>query len=140
MRWPNRSPHVLTRGMRRAQAGLAGFLPLIDWPRFRRRNLNGAIALDDPTIVAFGCGDAAQAVVWLLRTRPKLPDGRVDGSRIAAVTVGVPGLAPGRYTVTAWDTALGREHGRQDAVATGNGVVSVTVPLGADLALALRAA
>ena len=140
MRWPNRSPHVLTRGMRRAQAALAGFLPLVDWPRFRRRNLNGAITLDDPAVVAFGCGDAAQAVLWLLRTAPKLADGRVDGSRVAPVTVAVPGLAPGRYAVTAWDTTLGRETGRLDAIATGNGVASFTVPLGADLALALRAA
>ena len=31
MRWPNRHPHVLTAGMRRAQRALAGFLPLVDW-------------------------------------------------------------------------------------------------------------
>ena len=30
MRWPNRSPHRLTPGIRRAQAALAGFLPHID--------------------------------------------------------------------------------------------------------------
>src|SRR3712207_8786775 len=37
MRWPNRRPHVLTEGMRKAQHALAGFLPLIDWAHFRRR-------------------------------------------------------------------------------------------------------
>ncbi|WP_292496125.1 hypothetical protein, partial [Mesorhizobium sp.] len=41
MRWPNRTPHVLTPGMRRAQRSLAGFLPLIDWRRFRRVHLGG---------------------------------------------------------------------------------------------------
>src|SRR5207237_1345122 len=40
MRWPNRRPHTLTPGMRRAQAALSRFLPLIDWTHFRRRNLN----------------------------------------------------------------------------------------------------
>src|SRR5579875_778871 len=52
LRWPNRSPHILTPGMRRAQAALARFLPLVDWPGFRRRNLSDEITLDDPTIAA----------------------------------------------------------------------------------------
>src|SRR5207244_2523506 len=68
MRWPNRHPHVLTPGMRRAQRALADTLPLIDWTSFRRRNLNEELTVSDPRIACFGCGDAAQALVWLLRT------------------------------------------------------------------------
>ena len=139
MRWPNRSPHVLTKGMRRAQAALARFLPLVDWPHFRRRNLSDAIACDDAKVVVFGCGDDAQAVIWLLR-RAKRRDGRVDGSRVSPVTLGIPGLAPGRYSATAWDTEAGEERGRHVAVSGANGKLDLTLPLGGDLALAIRAA
>lgn len=37
MRWPNRTPHVLTHGMREAQRGLATFCRLIDWTSFDRK-------------------------------------------------------------------------------------------------------
>ena len=56
MRWPNRTPHALTPGMRRAQRALAGFLPLIDWLRFQRRNLNDAIVVEGGSVAAFCCG------------------------------------------------------------------------------------
>ena len=39
MRWPNRHPHVLTRGMRAAQRALARFPRPDRLDRFRRRNL-----------------------------------------------------------------------------------------------------
>ena len=67
MHWPNRSPHTLTPGMRAAQRSLAGFTSLIDWPRFRRRNLNQEIQLSTAAFAGFACGDAEQALVWLLR-------------------------------------------------------------------------
>jgi hypothetical protein len=144
MRWPNRHPHVLTPGMRRAQRALAGFLPLVDWPRFRRRSLDGEIEVDDPAVAAFGCGDGAQAVIWLLRRGPLGPDGRLDPARARGrqpVTLRVPGLAPGDYRVVLWDTVEGRERGRRAAASTGNGVLAATLPgLGADLALAIRPA
>jgi mannan endo-1,4-beta-mannosidase len=43
MRWPNRRPHTLTPGMRRAQRAMSAFLPLVDWTRFRRVNLNAEV-------------------------------------------------------------------------------------------------
>ena len=55
MRWPNRHPHVLTDGMRRAQLSLSRFLPLVDWLSFGRRILNGELHADGP-----GCG-----VLWV---------------------------------------------------------------------------
>jgi mannan endo-1,4-beta-mannosidase len=57
MRWPNRHPHSLTQGMRKAQLGLSGFLPLINWRNFKRRNLNEEITVSENNIQAFGCGD-----------------------------------------------------------------------------------
>lgn len=140
MRWPNRHPHVLTPGMRQAQRALSGFLPLIDWSRFRRRNLNEEIETDDHGLAAFGCGDAAQAVAWLLRRGPFGADGRLAAPE-APATVVVPGLTAGRYVVTLWDTVAGRERGRLAATAGGNGALTVALPpFGADLAMAVRAA
>ncbi|MGG5810310.1 hypothetical protein [Falsiroseomonas sp. CW058] len=140
MRWPNRHPHVLTGGMRRAQRAMAGFLPLLEWSRLRRRNLNEEIEVTTPGIAAFGCGDAEQAVVWLLRRGPFAPDGRLDPAVAGPVELRVPGLAPGSWSVACWDTREGREVARITATATGNGVAAVTLPaMGGDMALAWRA-
>jgi mannan endo-1,4-beta-mannosidase len=141
MRWPNRHPHVLTPGMRRAQAAMAGFLGLVDWTRLARRNLNAEIAVEAPDVAAFGCGDARQAVVWLLRRRPLLADGRLDPAATGAVALRIPGLAPGRYRVTPWDTLDGRALPTLQAAATGNGVLALDLPrVGPDLALAVASA
>ena len=141
MRWPNRKPHVLTAGMRRAQAALTGFLPLIDWPRFARGNLNEEVEASGAAVARFACGDAAQAVVWLLRT-DTLP--RVRGLKMlrrdvapVAVQLRVPGLSPGRYRVTAWDTREGATLGERVAEADGAGLAVETPPFIADLALAV---
>src|ERR687894_139786 len=67
MRWPNRSPHTLTRGMRNAQQAIVGFLPLVDWPRFQRISLDSEIEPSSGEVACFACGDDAQAVIWLLR-------------------------------------------------------------------------
>ena len=64
MRWPNRDPHQLTPGMRQAQRGLADFLPLIDWRRFRRRPLHGRAVTDIEGVHLFACGDQGQAVLY----------------------------------------------------------------------------
>ena len=88
MRWPNRSPHALTPGMREAQRALARFLPLIDWQRFRRRPID--IATDDPAVACIACADDHQAVLFLLRTAPLLPDGRVDPAPRPGISLAAP--------------------------------------------------
>jgi len=140
MRWPNRNPHKLTAGMRKAQRGLADFLPLVDWPRFRRRILNADLVCDDPEVACFGCGDPAQAVLFLLRQGPLSPDGRLDPSRHGAVSVRIPGLAPGPYRATLWNTGLGRAAG-QVPLAEDGGLHRLDLPsLGPDIAVAIRPA
>lgn len=109
MRWPNRHPHALTNGMRLAQAALADFLPLIDWRRFRRRNLNEELGCTHPGLTLFGSGDDGQAVAWLLRTDSLQPDGRLRQDVEPLLTsLTIPGLRPGAYRVTTWDTRIGR--------------------------------
>jgi mannan endo-1,4-beta-mannosidase len=125
--------------MRKAQAALAGFLPLIDWSRFRRATLNDAIRVARPEIAAFGCGDDAQAVVWLLRKDVTGAEGtlRRDAAPVAPDVL-VPGLAPGRYRVRAWDTLAGAERGSQE-VDCGSGALALQPPpFATDLALAIR--
>ncbi|MBV9863597.1 MAG: hypothetical protein JO267_15775 [Alphaproteobacteria bacterium] len=136
MRWPNRDPHALTPGMRRAQKALADFLPLIRWTEFRRRNLNDEIATDDPAIAAFGCGDCDQAVLWLLRRAPLTPTGHIDPRSAGSVGVQIPGLRRGAYRVTGWDTRSGtpRQTYRLDAGADG---AILRLAVGPDLALAI---
>ncbi len=136
MRWPNRSPHVLTPGMRRAQRVMAGFLPLMDWSRFRRVNLNEEVRTEGEAVAAFACGDGERAVAYLLR-RALRPDGRVDGSGGGRVTLRIPGMAPGPRRAVLWNTVEGREAGRLEAVAGPDGWLALDLPLGADIAVAV---
>ncbi|HEX2076822.1 MAG TPA: hypothetical protein VHG08_03910 [Longimicrobium sp.] len=139
MRWPNRHPHVLTPGMRRAQRAMADFLPLVDWLRFRRRNLNGEVRIEGAPAVACACGDADQAVVWLARTDTIGRDGmlRRDAPPVR-VDLRVPGLAPGARQVVTWDTARGVELARRTELADDGGLEIRGVELATDLALAIR--
>ena len=98
MRWPNRHPHALTPGMRLAQKNMAGFLNYINWVNFRRRNLNQEIQVSSRSFAVFGCGDAQQALVWLLR-KDKLKNGMVvKPAHPEKIEVTIPGLEAGQYT------------------------------------------
>ncbi len=106
MRWPNRHPHVLTAGMRRAQGALARFLPEIDWTCFNRRCWNEQLDLSANGVAAFGCGDGDQAVLWLLRTEATGRDGMIKrDAKAREVSVTCPGK--GRYRVRLFDTEAG---------------------------------
>jgi hypothetical protein len=140
MRWPNRRPHQLTPGMRDAQQALAGFLPLIDWTRFRRRNLSFEIAVKGRGCVGFACGDEAQAVVWILRVDRLDKKGKVrEDAEPVDLAVSIPGLGAGRYRATPWDTVEGRCLGCFEADHSGSGKLTLPLPpLRTDLALAVR--
>ncbi len=140
MRWPNRTPHTLTRGMREAQHAMAGFLPLIDWLRFQRTCLNSTIETSRPTAACFGCGDDAQAVVWLVRRDGVGKDGmlRRDAEPVG-LGVRVPGLGCGRYSVTAWSTREGRPCAKFEVEKGAEPLLMLQVPpFTTDLALAIR--
>ncbi len=138
MRWPNRHPHVLTQGMREAQRAMAAFLPLVDWTRFHRRNLNEEIAVSSPSLAPFGCGDAEQAVVWLLRTDTIGPLGTLVPSASIGVEISVPGLAPGRFRVTPFDTMRGEAVSSGEDVLHEGGALKIRVPqLLADVAISV---
>lgn len=138
MRWPNRHPHVLTPGMHRSQAALAAFLPLIDWSRFRRRNLNAEIALSDAGLAACASGDDAQAIVWLVARDSLAADGTVRPDPRGPVRIEVPGLDAGDYRLTALDPRTGRALATQTAGSDGRRLVA-EVEVAGELVLAIRA-
>lgn len=108
LRWPNRSPHSLTAGMRVAQRNLARFLPLIDWRKFDRRNWNDEVRVSAPTMKAVSCGDQDQALLWLVRTDQIGNNGMLRRDVEAMnTTVDLPCLRPGTYRITAWNTVEG---------------------------------
>jgi len=139
MRWPNRTPHTLTPGMREAQGAMSRFLPLMDWTRFVRRNLNEEVVVPNRRKVGVAaCGDGEQALVWLVRRDTLVKEGRlarVDAdAEPMSVAIEVPALS-GRHRATLWDTRAGRTLGTVD-VTDGR----LTVPLATDLALAIARA
>ncbi len=137
MRWPNRKPHVLTAGMRRAQKALADFLPCIDWNNFQRRNWDESVrVLGGAPVTVFASGDERQAVIWVLRTGPLRKNGMLDREAAALeVEIALPWGPREALSVQAWDTIVGRP-------ATGTAEVAGTVlrltGLVGDCAVALR--
>jgi mannan endo-1,4-beta-mannosidase len=137
MRWPNRHPHVLTQGMRRAQGVLAQFLPLIDWTSFRRRNISEEVACSDPQVQVFACADDRQAVLWLLSKSPIGTDRRLAPRAPRPVDLHVPGLSAGTYTIQPFDTVTG-ELSPPFQVRSDGKELPVTLELAGDLAVAVQ--
>jgi hypothetical protein len=140
MRWPNRSPHTLTRGMREAQQAMAEFLPLVDWLRFERISLNAEIESSCDEVACFGCGDDAQAVIWLLRKDTMDQNGtlRTDAQPMD-LTVRIPRLSSGSYCATGWNTLEGRTCTMLEAAKGPEPFLQLRVPpFVTDLALAIR--
>jgi Cellulase (glycosyl hydrolase family 5) len=110
MRWPNRHPHSLTAGMRDVQQSLAAFLPLVNWQGFERTNWNHALTISHPAVAPFGCGDAQQAILWLLRKDIIAKDGmlRRDAAPLNGC-IHLPVTGEGNYKVTVWDTKVGKQ-------------------------------
>jgi hypothetical protein len=140
MRWPNRHPHVLTAGMRRAQNALARMLPLLDWSRFRRRNLNAEVSVSDDRVACFACGDTSQALIWLLRTNVLTRAGVMnDDAAAISIDIRVPGLDDGRYAVLQIDTGSGQVVVATEASAVGGTLSVGGIRIAADVAIVIRA-
>jgi mannan endo-1,4-beta-mannosidase len=125
--------------MRRAQRALSAFLPLVDWPRFRRRPLAGEATVSDPAVHLFACGDDAQAVLYLLRTDTIGPDGmlRTDAAPLAP-RVTIPDIVPGTYRAVTWDTRAGRPLAARELDHTGGTLTLPLAGLVSDMAVAVR--
>ena len=138
MRWPNRHPHLLTAGMRHAQLALSRALPLVDWTRFRRRNLSDELRVSAKRAAAVGCGDAAQALVWLVRRDSITRAGTLDPAATPLeVALTVPGLADGGYDVLQVDTRSGQVIASGRARSAGGHLIT-PVAVATDLALVIR--
>jgi mannan endo-1,4-beta-mannosidase len=126
--------------MRRAQLVLAGFLPLIDWTQFRRAGLNPALESSSDAVACFGCGDDAQAVIWLLRKDSIGRNGMLcTDAKPVELRIRVPGLSAGRYSITGWDTREGRMCAVFEAKKESGPCLQVQVPpFITDLALAIH--
>jgi mannan endo-1,4-beta-mannosidase len=68
------------------------------------------LALEASSDVAacFGCGDDAQAVIWLLRKDSIGRNGMLcTDAKPVELRIRVPGLSAGRYSITGWNTRDG---------------------------------
>ena len=141
MRWPYRHPHTLTHGMRRAQKSMAGFVQLIDWKNFRRRNLNSEVEVSQPKITIFACTDTHQAIIWLLRTDliQKKTKTVNPAAEPVAINLVIPYMAAGAYSLVLWDTSEGKIISTAHIQHTASGKMELNgLHLVTDLALALR--
>jgi len=106
----------------------------------QRRNLNDAIVVEGGSVAPFGCGDAEQAVVWLLRTEAIGADGMIDRQRPPAILrISLPGLRQGNYRITYWDTEGARVVGEAEQGHNADALFGFNPPpIAADLAVAVR--
>lgn len=105
MRWPYRFPHSLTHGMRLQQLSLSKFVALVQFNPFKRINISSEVALSDVGLMVFACGDHRQSILYLVRKDTVGSNKMLQPAASARpVRVDVPGLQPGQYTITAWDT------------------------------------
>jgi mannan endo-1,4-beta-mannosidase len=141
MRWPNRHPHTLTHGMRQAQKSMAAFTNLIEWKKFRRKNLSNEVEKNTDKVAVFACADAEQAVIWVLRQDTvRKREGTLDTNAAPVeVALKVPGMDTGKYLFTIWNTAIGKAMLQEEAQNTVAGSLSMVIPaVKTDVALAIR--
>lgn len=141
MRWPNRHPHCLTHGMRRAQKVLSQFSGMFNWKTFRRKNLNEEVSksLNDPGLAAFACGDEKQAIVWLLRKDTLRKDGTLNpAAKPKDVQLNIPGMEEGEYIVSSRYTGDGGELTERNVFCHGGNLELPVKEVITDLILAIR--
>lgn len=140
MRWPNRHPHILTQGMRRAQKSLSEFSKLINWKDFQRQNLNQEVKVSDPAFAVFACGDKKQALLWVLRKDILGADGTLTKSAAPkAVHLQIPQLEEGTYQLTSWHTERGEAIAEEKFYAAGS-TLAIAIEVVGDIALLIRIA
>ena len=138
MRWPNRHPHSLTPGMRRAQRSLARFSARVDWASFDRILLGAGLAASDPDLHVFGCGNARQAVLYALRGSPLTAAGLNAATTTFNATIQVPGLRLDGLDAFIWDPVAECEVKGAELHKTTVGVQLHLPIFGSEIAVVLR--
>lgn len=159
IRWPFRNPHWLTREMHRIQLGVSKFVAGttrcgFDWLNFAPQAIDEMLSVvssepradDALPVIAFGCSDGNQALLWLLR------DKRVaaDDLPIAPANLLMPCLREGRYVAEFWETYAGEYMGEHhfevpsaSQIHSSGGEPHINLPIsafGQDLAITIRPA
>jgi hypothetical protein len=142
MRWPNRHPHTLTPGMRQAQAVMADFARLIDWPRFASVNVTDLVKVAPEDLLAYACLDGQQAVAWVIRGREAMEhEGELPFlPLVREATIELPSMDPGRYDLTFVETHNGQILGEVSLDCRGGPLAFELPPFRHDLAIAVRPA
>ena len=140
MRWPNRHPHCLTHGMRRAQKHLAEFSHLLDWKNFRRKNKNEEVKADHSGLSVFACADERQALVWLLRndTIQKKIGTLHPQAEPVDTQLTIPDMEEGDYSVITFNTGEGIVTSERTFSCPGGNLFIPVEDIVTDVAIAIR--
>ena len=141
MRWPFRTPHVLTTGMHEVQRGLSRVVRgcNLDWLRFAPNPAESSVMFEGESseqVLVFGCLDGDQALVWLLRDCRQ----NIDNCPTTSGELIVHGLEEGKYIVQAWETYTGSKQ-TEEAVFNADGLLRIAIPeFGQDVAVTVAKA
>lgn len=95
MRWPYRSPHILTTGMLESLSRISTFIEAFDFTDFMPENLGSDLVLPDGHEV-MGIGDANRKLIWLVREE------HLQGEPLAT-DLELARIEPGSYALSFWD-------------------------------------
>lgn len=104
-----------------------------DWHRFEPVNASGRVHVDFPGILARGCSDDHQALVWLFHDTRGRPAFKVEDAQLT-----LRGLKPGSYLVRSWNPETGKLLSARLAPGTSAGVVVALPPFDTDIAVTYR--
>ncbi len=143
MRWPFRNPHCLTPGMHSVQQGMARFVGGcgLDWLHFSPQPMGEALRvsragpLEPLPVIPFGCSDARQALIWLLRDKRAAQQGAEDAA-LSSCDLFIPDMQPGSYKIEFWETYAGSKLGETGLDAQAGADLQVHLPdFSTDLAI-----
>lgn len=130
MRWPYRSPHILTIGMLESLSRIAAFIVAFDFTGFVPENISLDL-VPSPGYEAMGISDGERTLIWLLREE------HLQGEPLATV-LKVNDIALGIYTLSFWDP-WDAEWILSEQVALGEPTAAITTPpFSKDIALVLH--
>lgn len=96
MRWPYRTPHILTDDMMRVLGRIGVFVEEFNFTGFAPRSMNPDLE-SEPDHLVYGLSDGKRAFVWLLR------EAHAQGA-LRSSTISLENVVPGNYEVAYWNT------------------------------------
>ncbi len=102
---------------------------LVNWKTFGRQNIAKKIKISHKCIKVFACGEAIQALIWLLRTDTVTSEGMSDTQALPVKAfLHIPDVQEGDYQIIFWHTQAGFVQSSYVSHVSGKGLLALELP------------